>query len=93
MLKENLTITKEDSNLTKLCKFCAWFSIVICFLIFAIVWLILFIVLGGFTFIYKCFHIAYLNHKNTHKVKITEHIISENKDKEQELKVDDKIKR
>lgn len=55
MIKENLTITKEDSLLTKLCKFCAWFSIVICFLIFAIVWLILFFILGGFTLIYATF--------------------------------------
>lgn len=61
MIKENLKIEKTDTTLTKLCKFCAWFSIVICFLIFAIVWLVAFFSLGGFTFIYKCFY--WLSHK------------------------------
>lgn len=66
MIKENLTITKEDSNLAKLCKFCAWFSIVICFLIFAIVWLVAFFILGGPMLVYltfKAIHKARTNHK------------------------------
>ena len=66
MIKENLTITKQDSNLTKLCKFCAWFSIVICFLIFAIVWLVAFFILGGPMLVYLTFkgiHKARVSHK------------------------------
>lgn len=66
MIKENLTITKQDSTLAKLCKFCAWFSIVICFLIFALVWLVLFFALGGPMLVYMSFkgiHKARVNHK------------------------------
>ena len=63
MIKENLKIEKEDTTLTKLCKFCAWITIVICFLIFALVWLVFFFILGGPTFIYKCFHTIYIHHK------------------------------
>ena len=55
MIKENLTITKEDSTLAKLTKFCAWIGIIFCFLIFAIVWIIFFVLLGGPTLIYKIF--------------------------------------
>ena len=64
MIKENLTITKQDSNLTKLCKFCAWFSIVICFLIFAIVWLVLFFAFGGPMLVYVSFKGIHKHHEN-----------------------------
>ena len=56
MIKENLTITKQDSTLTKLSKFCAWIGIILCFLMFSIVWIIFFIILGGPTLIYKLFN-------------------------------------
>ena len=55
MIKENLTITKEDSTLAKLTKFCAWIGIIFCFFIFATVWVIFFFILGGPTLIYKMF--------------------------------------
>ena len=53
MIKENLTITKEDSTLAKLSKFCAWIAIIYCLFIFSTVWVIFFIVLGGPTLLYK----------------------------------------
>ena len=59
MIKENLTITKEDSTLAKLTKFCVWIGIIFCFLIFATVWIIFFILLGGPTAIYKIFSVIH----------------------------------
>ena len=65
MIKENLTITKEDSTLTKLTKFCVWIGIIFCFLIFAIIWIIFFVLLGGPTLIYKMF--SDIHKHNIHK--------------------------
>ena len=59
MIKENLTITKEDSTLAKLTKFCVWIGVIFCFLIFAIIWIIFFILLGGATAIYKIFSVIH----------------------------------
>ena len=72
MIKENLTITKDDSTLAKLCKFCAWFSIVICFLIFALVWLVLFFVLGGPMVVYVSFKGIYKHHENVKQHRIAQ---------------------
>lgn len=66
-INEKLTIHKEDSILAKLCKFCAWFSIVVCFLIFGLVWLVLFFSLGGLIVIYKCFELPIKHHINKKK--------------------------
>lgn len=62
MFKERLTITRDDSTLTKLCKFCAWMGIICCFILFAIVWIIFFVLLGGPTIIYKLFCVMYKHH-------------------------------
>lgn len=64
MIKENLTITKEDSTLAKLSKFCVWLSIVLCFMLFAVTWLIFFIIFGGPTLIYKLFSAIHKHHEN-----------------------------
>ena len=64
MIKEKLTITKEDTTLTKLCKFCAWMGIILCFLMFSIVWIIFFIILGGPTLIYKLFSAIHKHNEN-----------------------------
>ena len=74
MIKENLTITKEDSTLAKLTKFCAWIGIIFCFFIFATVWVIFFIILGGPTLIYKIFN-------SIHKARIQrkQHLIGRKK--------------
>ena len=64
MIKENLTITKEDSTLAKLTKFCAWIGIIFCFFIFATVWVIFFFILGGPTLIYKLFSTIHKSHIN-----------------------------
>lgn len=64
MIKENLTITKEDSTLAKLSKFCAWVAIVFCFMLFAVVWIIFFIVLGGPTVLYKIVAAIHKHHEN-----------------------------
>lgn len=63
MIKENLTITKEDSTLAKLTKFCVWLSIVLCFMLFASTWLIFFLIFGFPT----CF---YLLCRTIHKARI-----------------------
>lgn len=64
MIKENLTITKEDSTLAKLSKFCAWVAIVFCFMLFAVVWIVFFIVLGGPTALYKIIAAIHKRHEN-----------------------------
>lgn len=63
-ITEQIAIKKEDSTLTKLCKFCLWISIVLCFLVFGLVWLIFFIVLGGPTIIYKMFSAIHKHNEN-----------------------------
>lgn len=60
---EKLTIEKDDSTLTKLTKYCVWFSVIVCFLVFAIFWLLFFFILGFFTGFWKLLKIAYLHHK------------------------------
>lgn len=64
MIKENLTITKEDSTLAKLCKFCAWIGIIFCFILFAVVWILFFVLLGGPTVIYKIVRAIHKHHEN-----------------------------
>ena len=64
MIKENLTITKEDSTLAKLSKFCAWVAIVFCFMLFATLWLIFFIIFGGSTALYKIIAAIHKHHEN-----------------------------
>lgn len=73
MIKENLTITKEDSTLAKLSKFCAWIAIVFCFMLFAVVWIIFFIVLGGFTTIYKTFYLIHKHRKEKKELWLIKH--------------------
>lgn len=64
MIKENLTITKEDSTLAKLSKFCAWIGIIFCFILFAVIWILFFVLLGGPTVIYKLFVAIHKHHEN-----------------------------
>lgn len=61
-IQEKLTITKEDTILARLIKFCAWLSIICCFLIFAITWLIFFIIFGGFVVLYKSIQLPIKHH-------------------------------
>lgn len=61
-IQEKLTITKEDTILARLIKFCAWLSIICCFLIFAITWLVFFIIFGGFTALYKSIELPIKHH-------------------------------
>ena len=70
MIKENLTITKEDSTLAKLTKFCAWIGIIFCFFIFATVWLIFFFMLGVPTLLYEMFSALHKSHekKKQHRI-------------------------
>lgn len=63
-ITEQIAIKKQDSTLTKLCKFCLWISIILCFLVFGLVWLIFFIILGGPTLIYKMFYTIHKQHEN-----------------------------
>ena len=69
-ITEQIAIKKEDSTLTKLCKFCCWLAVVLCFLVFGLVWLIFFIVLGGPTAIYKAFSAIHKHHENKKLTKI-----------------------
>ena len=62
-LQEKLTITKEDTILARLIKFCAWLSIICCFLIFAITWLVFFIIFGGFVVLYKSIQLPIKHHR------------------------------
>lgn len=76
MIKEKLTITKDDTTLARLIKFCAWMGIICCFLIFAIVWIIFFIILGGPTIIYKMFILIHRHHENKKLTRIAKHDIT-----------------
>ena len=69
-ITEQIAIKKGDSTLTKLCKFCCWIAVVLCFLVFGLVWLIFFIVLGGPTTIYKLICLLYRHHENKKLTKI-----------------------
>ena len=62
-IKERLTITKEDTILARLIKFCVWLSIVFCFILFATLWLIFFIIFGGFTLLYKSIQLPIKHHR------------------------------
>lgn len=66
-IMEQVTIHKEDSTLSKLCKFCAWIGIILCFWVFAMVWLIFFWILGIPTTFYK---LCYVIHKHRQNKKL-----------------------
>lgn len=80
VIKEKLTITKEDTILAKLIKFCAWLSIICCFLIFAIAWLIFFIILGGFVILYKSIQLPIKHHRERKNLKYEQSNKSQPKD-------------
>lgn len=77
MIKENLTITKEDSTLAKLSKFCAWIAIICCFFIFSTVWVIFFILLGGPTLIYKLFSAIHKSRIQRKQHKIAKRVVDD----------------
>lgn len=78
MFKEKLTITKEDTTLAKLTKFCAWIGIIFCFLIFSIIWIIFFIILGGPTILYKMFSVIHKHNFNKKQHRIARKEIIDN---------------
>lgn len=77
-ITEQIAIKKEDSTLSKLIKFCVWIGIIFCFLIFAIIWIIFFILLGGPTCIYKLFSAIHKHHEYKTSAKIARREIKEN---------------
>ena len=79
-INEKLTIKKEDTILAKLIKFCVWLSIICCFLIFAITWLIFFIIFGGFVILYKSIQLPIKHHRERKNLKYEQSNKSQPKD-------------